>query len=82
MGSILLGILIMIGGLFLVLKTEWLILNFGRIGWFEQKLAAEGGSRLGYKLVGLAAILIGVIVMTGSGPDFMSWLISPLVRYQ
>ena len=81
MGQIFLGLIILAGGLFLVIKTEWLLENFGRIAWFEAKLSAEGGSRLGYKLLGLTAILIGVIVMTGSGSDFMSWVVSPLVRH-
>ena len=81
MGQISLGIVIMAAGLFLVIKTEWMMSNFGRIAWFEEKLGTEGGSRLGYKLVGLLFVVIGVIVMTGSGPDFMSWLVSPLVKY-
>lgn len=81
MGQIILGIIIMSGGLFMVLKTEWLLENFGRISWFEEKLGSEGGSRLGYKLVGVVAITIGIIVMTGSGTDFMNWLVRPLVRY-
>jgi hypothetical protein len=81
MGQIILGIIIMVSGLAIVLKTEWLLDNFGRIAWFEAKLGAEGGSRLGYKLVGLLAIIIGIIVMTGSGPGFLGWLVSPLIRY-
>ncbi len=81
MGQIFLGIIILAGGLFLIMKTEWLLENFGRIAWFETKLSAEGGSRLGYKLLGLAAVLIGIIVMTGSGSDFMGWIVSPLVKY-
>lgn len=81
MGEIILGLLIMAIGLWLVVKTEWMMSNFGRIAWFEEKLGTEGGSRLGYKLVGILFIIIGTIVMTGSGPDFMNWLVSPLVRY-
>ena len=79
MGHILLGIIIGTAGVFMVIKTEWLLNNFGRMAWFEDKLGTEGGSRLGYKLVGLIATVIGIIVLTGGGPDFMLWLISPLV---
>lgn len=71
----------MIIGLWLVVKTEWMMSNFGRIAWFEEKLGVEGGSRLGYKLVGLLFIIIGTIVMTGSGPEFLGWVTSPLTRY-
>lgn len=76
------GLIIIAGGVFLVLKTEWFINNFGRIAWFEAKLGTEGGSRLGYKLVGIFLIFLGVIVMTGSSSEFMSWMLSPLLKYQ
>lgn len=81
MGQVILGIAITIGGALMVMKTEWLLNNFGRIAWFEEHLGVEGGSRLGYKLVGLAAITIGIIVMTGSGPAFMRWLVGPITQY-
>lgn len=81
MGHIILGLVIMTAGIFLVIKTEWFINNLGRITWFEEKLGSEGGSRLGYKLVGLVVIIVGIIVLTGSGPDFVGWLVSPLVKY-
>lgn len=81
MGHIIVGILIMVPGAFLVIKTEWFINNFGRLAWFEEKLGSEGGSRLGYKIIGIVALIIGIIVLTGSGPEFMSWLLSPLLKY-
>ncbi len=81
MGHVILGIIITAGGVFMVMKTEWLINNFGRMAWFEDKLGSEGGTRLGYKLIGIVAIIIGIIVMTGSGPEFMQWLLSPLIKY-
>jgi len=80
--SVILGILITAAGVLLVAKTEWFVNNFGRIAWFEDKLGSEGGSRLGYKLVGLIAAFIGIIVMTGSGSAFMLWLLGPLLHYQ
>lgn len=80
MGQIILGIIIIVAGFGMVAKTEWLINNFGRMAWFEDKLGTEGGTRLGYKLIGLLAIFIGIIVMTGSGSDFFGWVLSPLIR--
>ncbi|NCN99530.1 hypothetical protein GW920_00140 [Candidatus Falkowbacteria bacterium] len=79
--SIVIGILITIGGAILVIKSEWFLNNFGRIAWFEAKLGTEGGSRLGYKLIGVGLLLIGIITMTGSAPAFMGWLLSPLLKY-
>lgn len=75
------GILMAIAGVFMVLKTEWLLNNFGRIAWFEDKLGSSGGSRLGYKLLGMLLIFLGIIFATGSGDGFMQWLVSPLTKH-
>jgi hypothetical protein len=76
---IILGLIILAICVFLVIKTEWFMQNFGRIAWFEQVLGTEGGSRLGYKLLGLLAIFIGIIMISGNGVNFFTWLLSPLV---
>ena len=81
MGQIISGLLLLAAGTFLVVKSEWFMNNFGRIAWFDLKLGAEGGSRLGYKLVGVAIIILGLILATGSGNAFMEWLLAPLLRY-
>jgi hypothetical protein len=80
-GQIILGAIMTAAGAFLVIRTEWIINNFGRIAWFEAKLGSDGGSRLGYKLIGIIVLIIGIIVMTGSGDSFMEWLLSPLLKY-
>ena len=79
--QIIVGILITVIGTFLVIKTEWFLQNFGRISWFEEKLGADGGSRLGYKLIGILILFIGIILMTGSGDSFFGWALSPLTQY-
>ncbi len=81
MGHIILGIILTAVGAILIIKTEWFINNFGRMSWFEEKLGYEGGSRLGYKLVGIVFLFVGIIVMTGSGTAFLQWLTKPLTRY-
>lgn len=78
---IILGIFLTIGGALMVVKSEWLLNNFGRLAWFEEKLGTEGGSRLGYKLIGLILLFVGIIMMTGSGNAFLSWLLGPLTQY-
>lgn len=75
------GILALLAGVGLTVKTEWVMENFGRIEWFEDKLGTEGGSRLGYKLLGIILIVVGTIVATGSGDIFFGWLFSPLTKY-
>lgn len=75
---IILGILIIAAGAFFLIKTEWFIQNFGRIAWFEEKLGSDGGSRLGYKLIGLVAIFIGILMISGNSHAFFTWMLSPL----
>jgi hypothetical protein len=78
---ILLGLIITIIGFLMVIKTESLLKSFGRIAFFERYLGVEGGSRLGYKLIGLLTIFIGTLIMTGMISGFLSWVLSPLLRY-
>jgi len=78
---IVIGIIATAAGAILVIKTEWFINNFGRLAWFEEKMGSDGGSRLGYKLIGTICLFVGIILMTGSGEAFVRWLLSPLLKY-
>jgi len=78
--NFLLGLAILAAGVFIVIKTEAMLNSFGRIEFFERYLGTEGGSRLGYKLVGLVIIFIGFLIMTGMISGFMEWLLGPLLR--
>ncbi len=57
--------LIIIFGFLITWKTNWIVENFGRNDWAEQKLGSEGGSRLVYRLVGIAIMIFGALLMTG-----------------
>lgn len=52
-------------GALIVLKAEWIIQNFGSYGWADEHLGTSGGSRLFYKLIGLAIILFSFLSMAG-----------------
>ena len=78
---IIIGLIIFITGSLMVIKSEWLLNNFGRIGFFDQHLGAEGGSRLGYKLIGLLIVFIGILIATNMIGGFLSWVFSPLLKY-
>lgn len=76
--SILAGlILVALGGL-LVLKTEWLVTNFGRVAWAEEHLGSDGGTRIFYKLLGTAIILLGFATLTGVFQPILFAVLSPL----
>lgn len=59
------GIFLIAIGLVMVLKTDWLLSFFGRSAWAEEKLGAEGGSRLFYKMIGIGLILLAFLIMSG-----------------
>lgn len=81
---ILIGILVSLGGYLMVWKTQFFLDAVGPIDWAERNLGG-GGSRMFYKLLGVAIILIGFLVITnlfdtviggfiislfGSGPSY------------
>jgi hypothetical protein len=74
------GMLIMALGVWMTVKSESFLRAFGPIAWFEQHLGTDGGSRLGYKLIGLVIAVVGFMIMTGMINGFMMWLLSPLMR--
>jgi len=78
---ILIGLAIIALGFLIVVKSEWMLNNFGRIGWFDQHLGLNGGSRLGYKLVGVFIIFIGFLVLTNMIGGFLNWVMSPLTKF-
>lgn len=59
------GVLVIILGVLIVLKTEWIVENFGTSDWAEANLGTSGGSRLLYKLIGIAMIFLSMMAMTG-----------------
>lgn len=52
-------------GSFLLIKSELLLSWFGRISWAEEKLGAEGGTRIFYKIVGMGLIVLAFLIMSG-----------------
>lgn len=78
---IILGFIAIIIGALIVIKSEALLNAFGRIGFFEKHLGTEGGSRLGYKLIGIFVIFIGILIMTNMIGGFLTWVLSPILKY-
>jgi len=67
----LIGLGVIAFGVILVLKTEWLVQNFGRVEWAERYLGYEGGTRIFYKLFGVILIIISFLVMAGVFDQFL-----------
>jgi hypothetical protein len=76
---IIFGLVIFGVGALMVVKSESLLSAFGSINFFEKHLGTEGGSRLGYKLIGLLVIFIGMLIATNMINGFMEWILSPLI---
>ena len=75
------GIIILIFGFVIIHKSEWILNNFGRISFFEERFATSGGSRLGYKLIGIIMLFIGFLFFTNMIGNFLEWATSPLTKY-
>lgn len=73
-GSFIGGILIAAVGYLLIWKSDWLMINFGRIGWAEKHLHTAGGSRLMYKIIGTIIIIAGFLKATALGGLFVKWV--------
>lgn len=55
------GMLIVASGALITWKTEYMLEIMGR-NWWAEKTFGPGGSRLFYKLWGIAVILLGMII--------------------
>lgn len=77
MERILIGFFISVLGFFLVWKTEWFLGIMGYVNWAESVFGG-GGTRLFYKLLGTAIIIIGFMVITNLFNSFMAGLIGGL----
>lgn len=67
------GILAVLLGTLMVVKTEWIVSNFGTSSWAEEKMGTSGGTRLLYKLIGILVIFFAMMGVTGLlGPFVLS----------
>lgn len=75
---ILIGLGIATVGAFIVIRTKKILDWFGPIGWAEQKLGG-GGSALMYKVIGLIACFIGLIVATDLWNAFLEATLGSII---
>lgn len=71
------GILGIVLGMILVIKSEWFFTFFGRIDFADKYLGTEGGTRLMYKLIGILFVIIALLYMTGGVESFLKAIFIP-----
>ena len=77
--NVLIGLVIMAIGISMAWKTEWYLRMIGRSAWAETNLG-DGGTRLLYKLIGIAGCIIGIIIVTDLWDNFLMWILGSLIR--
>ena len=74
---ILIGLAVMIIGFLIVKYSEKCLEWFGTIDFAEDKL---GGSRFGYKLIGIITVFIGIFIATNLISDILGGFASLFAR--
>ncbi|MAG28756.1 hypothetical protein CL632_01240 [bacterium] len=77
--KIVIGIILIIIGFMLVWKNEAVVGFTGYSAWAESKLGTMGGTRLMYKLIGLALIFGGLLAITNLHQGFLEGTIGKLL---
>lgn len=75
---IIIGIILVIAGFFLNWKTAPIVGFTGLSDWAEQHLGTEGGTRLMYKLIGIALIFFGMLAITNLHKGFLEATVGTL----
>jgi hypothetical protein len=73
-----LGIILVLIGALTTWKADWIYRNLGPVEWAEKHLGFEGGTRLYYKLIGLAIIFLGFFVISGLWTDILNGFLGML----
>lgn len=71
------GLLAVIVGVLFVIKSEWLVTNFGAIEWAEAHMGTSGGSRLMYKLIGIGLIILTLLILTNLAQEIFISIMGP-----
>lgn len=74
------GILAIITGTVMLKFNYQLVGLTGRQDWIESKLGS-GTTYLAYKLLAIFIVIAGILVATGLGTPFFTWLLSPLRNF-
>ena len=70
--KIIIGLLVVVCGFMMSLKSMWFLRQFGRIRWAEDKFPFEGGTRFFYKIFGIVIVFIGLFIISGIWTDILN----------
>ena len=70
-------LLIIVVGFLLVRFINWIVSNFGQSDWAEQHLGTYGGTRLMWKLIGIAFIVGALLVISGGMEVILTSIFTP-----
>ncbi len=71
------GLLVIAVGVFMIMKTEWIVSFTGPIDWAEQHMGTEGGTRMFIKLLGVVIIIGAFLAATGLLGDWVRAIFAP-----
>jgi hypothetical protein len=74
------GIIVILVGIFMVLKTQWIVSFTGPIAWAEEHLGTEGGTRMFIKLLGVLMIILTLLAATGILGDWLKGIFGPTLK--
>lgn len=75
--QIIYGFLLIVAGT-LMLKFNFQLVGLtGRQDWIESKLGS-GSTYLAFKVLAIIIVFAGILFVSGLGPSFFNWLLSPL----
>ena len=70
------GLIMLAAGFAMVYYANWLYNNVGPIAFFEK----WGGTRLGYKLIGIFVFFLGALTTFDLIGPFMFWVFEPVIK--
>ena len=73
-------IFLLILGFVMVWKSNKFLDMFGRVAWADKTFGFYGGTRLFYKLFGVAIIILSALMITGILEKIIIGIFSPLAK--
>lgn len=77
--QVIFGLILISLGFLATYYANWMYNNLGAVAFFEKYLGC-GGTRLGYKLIGLFTIFLGALTTFDLIDVFIGWVFAPVIR--